>query len=325
MSYNARDIRSKLEITHQKLATLQDTQTKGGVNAVADSVISPLESAVNQDLEVGAIKKARRDLDKLAAQVPVWQQQVADAIQARQKQQAVAQLTAQNAPKPPLLPTEPFWQVPILLYHDTPADFENELQTIVARGYHGINLAQLRAAILSGGALPSKPVIITFDDGYANQMTAFNLLEKYSLKATFYIIDGGEASNWCIGAGRQYNLPSQPASGCGDAYLTWDQVKQLDQSGLITVGSHTIDHLDLPSVSADTQRYEIVQGKVQLEAQLGHSVQDFAYPDGAFNSTTVSIVQSAGFLTAVSTIPGTTQTRSTLYSLRRIRSAYDLP
>jgi peptidoglycan/xylan/chitin deacetylase (PgdA/CDA1 family) len=173
--------------------------------------------------------------------------------------------------------------------------------------------------------LPAKPVIITFDDGFADQMQAFALLKAYQMKATFYIIDGGPGSQWCIGAGRRYNDPSQPPSGCGDAYLTWDQVRQLDASGLITIGSHTIDHPDLPTETAAQQEAEIAGGKAELEAEIGHKVTDFAYPYGDYNQTTINIVKAAGFLTAVTTTPGTLQPPSSRYTLDRIRSTYDLP
>jgi peptidoglycan/xylan/chitin deacetylase (PgdA/CDA1 family) len=324
---SAKDVRAKLRVTHDLLAAMQDSQTKAGVTAVPDSSIAPLESTVNQDLLVGSITRARHDLGILAAKELVWQKQVADAVDAKKKQlsEQAAAVAVTGASKAPVTPVEPYWQVPILIYHNTPADFDNQLRTLLAKGYHDIDLSQLRAAIVDGAKLPSKPIAITYDDGYADQMIAFSLLKKYDMKATFYIIDGGDASNWCIGSGRKYGLSSQPLSGCGDQYLSWDQVRELDQSGLVTIGSHTVDHLNLPSVSAATQEFEIVQGKVQLEAQLGHSVRDFAYPYGGFNATSISIVEAAGFLSAVSTIPGTVQTRSTLFSLRRVRTVYDLP
>jgi len=163
------------------------------------------------------------------------------------------------------------------------------------------------------------------DDGFADQMNAFALLQTYQMKATFYIIDGGPDSQWCIGANRRYNDPSQPSTGCGDAYLDWDQIRQLDTSGLITIGSHTIDHPNLASETPDQQRSEIIGGKTELEQELGHPVRDFAYPYGSYDSTTIAIVKEAGFATAVTTAPGTLQSINNRYTLTRIRATYDLP
>jgi peptidoglycan/xylan/chitin deacetylase (PgdA/CDA1 family) len=107
--------------------------------------------------------------------------------------------------------------------------------------------------------------------------------------------------------------------------MTWDQLRTLDHNRLFTIASHTVDHLDLAQQTPDVQRFEIFEGKHQLEEQLGHSVSDFAYPYGAFNGVTLSLVHQAGFTAAVTTVPGTVQTADSLLTLRRIRSTYNLP
>jgi len=214
--------------------------------------------------------------------------------------------------------------LPILIYHYTPDNFDEQLTHLQQHGYTDIDLDQALAG-LRGGPLPPKPVVITFDDGFQNQMQAFALLEKHHMKATFYIINGGEASNWCIGAGRQYHLPSQPPHGCGDAYLTWNEVRALDRSGLITIGGHTLDHPNLATLSPQEQRHEIFDSKAQIEDEIGHPIHDFAYPYGAYNDTTIQLVQEAGYDTAVSTLEGNYQLPGYQYTLRRVRDALALP
>jgi peptidoglycan/xylan/chitin deacetylase (PgdA/CDA1 family) len=214
--------------------------------------------------------------------------------------------------------------LPILIYHYTPPDFADQLQHLKDTGYSVIDMDQALAG-MRGGTLPMKPVVITFDDGFENQMQAFDILKQFNMKATFYIIDGGQASNWCIGAGRKYHLPSQPPGGCGDKYLTWDQVRELDRSGLITIGGHTIDHPNLASETPAEQKHEIIDGKTELERQLGHKIYHFAYPYGAYDATTVLLVQEAGYQTAVTTHDGNNQDAGTEYILNRVRNAFDLP
>lgn len=214
--------------------------------------------------------------------------------------------------------------LPILMYHYTPPDFEQQLQHLVDAGYTVIDMDQALNG-MRGGWLPDKPVVITFDDGFENQMQAFAILKRFEMKATFYIIDGGPASDWCIGAGRKYHLDTQPPGGCGDAYLTWDQVRELDRSGLVTIGGHTIDHPNLASETLEEQQHEIIDGKSELEKQLGHTVRHFAYPYGSFDSTTIMIAQQAGYQTAVTTRPGDYQEAGAEYTLRRVRDAFDLP
>lgn len=214
--------------------------------------------------------------------------------------------------------------LPIVLYHYTPADFGQELDYLAAHGYTTIDMAQAIAG-LHGGPLPDKPVVLTFDDGFENQMQAFALLQSHNMKATFYIINGGEESRWCIGAGRRYNDPLQPPNGCGDDYLTWDQVRELDRSGLVTIGGHTLDHENLPTLSLADQQHEIIDSKTQIEQEIGHSIHDFAYPYGAYDNTTIQVVEAAGYDSAVTTVDGDYQSSWSGFTLSRIRSTLGLP
>ncbi len=211
--------------------------------------------------------------------------------------------------------------IPIMLYHDMPTDFEAQLQYLQSHHYTTVTMAAVYAALTSGAALPSKPAVITFDDGLSDQMNAFALLEKYQMKATFYIITGGEASKWCIGADRRYDQ----GYSCGDQYLNWDQIRQLDASGLIEIGAHTVDHLDLAKQSELVQRFQIEQSKATIESHLGHSVSSFAYPYGSYTQVTVGLVAKAGFSTAATTRASSTQSGSAILEVPRLRSTLKLP
>lgn len=208
--------------------------------------------------------------------------------------------------------------VPILMYHRTPDDFEQQISHLVNHGYTGISLSELRSALLQGTALPPKPVVITLDDGYTDQLNEIAILRKYNMKATLYMINGGGASNWCIGANSK-NWP-----GC-EPYLTWYQVRQLDREGLITIGSHTINHPNLVTLTPEQQQAEILGGKQELEKELGHEVTDFAYPYGSFNRVSIDAVKAAGFRTAVTTQPGQNHDIASLFTLTRLRNALELP
>ncbi len=208
--------------------------------------------------------------------------------------------------------------VPILMYHRTPADFEQQIKHLVDRGYTGITLDQLHLALTLGGELPPKPVIITLDDGYTDQLREVEILTHYKMPATMYVINGGAASQWCIGANKK-DLPN-----C-EAFLSWDEIRKLDRGGLITIGSHTMNHPNLTGLTAEQQRAEIIGGKQELEKQLGHPVYHLAYPYGAYNAASVAIAQQAGFTTAVTTEPGMTHTVSSLLTLTRLRNALELP
>lgn len=293
-----------------KIKDFENKEAQNGIYVIDDATVQQEISSVNLNGSLGNLRASRHALLKLASDLDTWNSQLTTAINNNSKQT--------STPAKVLTPVPQGLNIPILIYHKTPADFRNQLVYLKQHNYTTINMDMVANAITNKASLPAKPVVITYDDGFADQMTAFALLKQFNMKATFYIIDGGPRSNYCIGANRT-NM------SCGDAYMSWDQIRQLDQSGLIEIASHTVDHPHLPSLSVADQSYEIIHGKQELEAQLGHSVRHFAYPYGAYDANTIRIVKEAGFTTAVSTIPGTYQGSNNLYALYRIRDPYKLP
>ena len=214
------------------------------------------------------------------------------------------------------MPTE--FKIPILMYHYvetnlqptdeirqrltvTPDYFADQLKSLQSANYQSWFVQDV-PDLLTKELLPGpnkKPVVLTFDDGYEDFYTvAFPLLKKYNFKATIYII---------------YNLIDHRG------YLTTDQIKELIASGLVEVGSHTLNHPNLKTVSNEVLRYEIEQSKAKLERKFDLTIKTFAYPYGAFSPTALAEVQAAGYTAAVSTHPGTYQTVADLFQLNRVR------
>jgi peptidoglycan/xylan/chitin deacetylase (PgdA/CDA1 family) len=111
-------------------------------------------------------------------------------------------------------------------------------------------------------------VSITFDDGWANQyVNAYPMLQQYELPATFYIISG--------------ELTDQPD------YMSAAQVKNLQLAGH-EIGSHSVTHPDLTTVSATQLQNEMANSQATLQNVVGVPVTDFAYPYGAYNSNTIA-------------------------------------
>ncbi|MGH7721314.1 MAG: polysaccharide deacetylase family protein [Candidatus Dormibacteria bacterium] len=227
-----------------------------------------------------------------------------------------------DAPPPPevpgpvtlAVPGGPHLTVPILYYHYvrvivpsprnllsydlsiSPSLFAKQMALLRAEGAHPITLAMLMDALAGRGALPSHPVILTFDDGYADFASGVQpVLARYGFVATDYVVSGF------------LNRPR---------YMTAAQVRQMDAAGMV-IGSHTVHHVDLAAIPTTAARTEIDNGKAALERLLGHPVVDFAYPYGAFNAAVVALVQQAGFRDAVSTMGGSVQSLSGRFLLRR--------
>lgn len=296
------DFRQDYTATLKSMRQFEDRQKARGVHVVSDEELRRHVSVIQMDATAGQFEAARKDLANLKLALINWDLELGGG---------------------PNSEADSGTYIPILLYHYPPPDFEYQLIHLEEAGYTTIDLNQAVAG-LHGGPLPAKPVVITFDDGFAPQETAAAILERHQMKATFYIIDGGPASGWCVGAGRRYGDPLQPSGGCGDEYLSWDQVRAIDRNPLFTIGAHTVDHANLTMLSTEEQRFEIIRGKTILEEKLGHVVKHFCYPYGAYTDESIALAKEAGFITATTVIPDTVQPAGSEFELRRIRDAMQL-
>jgi peptidoglycan/xylan/chitin deacetylase (PgdA/CDA1 family) len=141
----------------------------------------------------------------------------------------------------------------------TATDFNAQLNWMQQQGYHTITMTELFDTFYYGKALPTRPMILTFDDGYADVYTyALPLLLAHHYRGVFYIITGMIGGN----------------------YMTWDEVRTLDRSGM-QIASHTIHHVNIghPPANTTTQK-ELVDSKSKLESELHKPIQFFCYPTG---------------------------------------------
>jgi peptidoglycan/xylan/chitin deacetylase (PgdA/CDA1 family) len=173
-----------------------------------------------------------------------------------------------------------------------PTTFAGELQALQSAGYHTIHQWQLFDALYKGTPLPPKPVIISVDDGYVDDVrTILPDLERLRMVATFFVITG---------------RTTEPG------FLTADQIRELDRAGM-DVGDHTAHHVDLRLLTAAQLHSETAGSRRALEEILGHPVYYFAYPFGAYDQTVEQELHAAGFTIAYTTAYGTTEsTRSPL-------------
>jgi peptidoglycan/xylan/chitin deacetylase (PgdA/CDA1 family) len=193
--------------------------------------------------------------------------------------------------------------VPILLYHSisegatsrfrqwtvSPRQFAEQLAYLQASRYTALTVTQLAQALWCDGRLPPKPVLITFDDGFADFYTdAFPILKKYHYTATLYVVTKfiGGRSRWLASVGEAERR-----------MLTWDQLRAIHANG-IECGAHGETHPQLDILPEDEARREIEQSKAELEERLGQRVTSFAYPYGYHSAKTIELVEKAGFAAA---------------------------
>jgi peptidoglycan/xylan/chitin deacetylase (PgdA/CDA1 family) len=165
-------------------------------------------------------------------------------------------------------------------YYVSPEILNQQMSWLVANDYHFVAYDELYQAMIGKTTLPSKPVIVSLDDGDADQYTnALPIFEEYHVPAIFFIISA---------------RVGQPG------YMTWDQIKELSVSGM-TIGSHGVNHDDMANMDEINLKLESEKSKQILEQNLGVKINFFAYPGGANSKQTIQAMKNAGYLSAVTT------------------------
>jgi peptidoglycan/xylan/chitin deacetylase (PgdA/CDA1 family) len=197
--------------------------------------------------------------------------------------------------------------VPVLLYHKVGKDtdsltvstkrFAQDMEYLAQQGYTALSLEQVRGRLHNEEAdLPGKPVLITFDDGYLDNYTnAFPILQKYNLKASFYIITG------IIG---------------NENRMTAAQIREMDAAGM-GIGSHTVTHRSLGELAAQETAVELSRSKATLEQILGKAVNFIAYPCGSYRQDTLHMATQSGYVGGFSVKQGNALFTNTMV-IRRI-------
>lgn len=210
--------------------------------------------------------------------------------------------TSAASTQPQSLP--PDYPVFVLCYHDfretpikwsiSPQRLEAHLQTLKALGFTFLTVSEL-VDLLSGKwerPLPKRVVAVTVDDGFRSAYEVlFPLLKRYNVKVTLFVY-----TSWI---------------GKGKGALTWEQLREMVESGLVEIASHTVTHPYPKRLKRslsheqyrDRMRWEFEQSKRELEQKLGIKVKGIAYPGGQIDGTMKALAQQTGYLWAVTVNP----------------------
>ncbi|MCC6824070.1 MAG: polysaccharide deacetylase family protein, partial [Verrucomicrobia subdivision 3 bacterium] len=246
------------------------------------------------------------------------------AVITAQLAQPIAAASESNAPQPSQIPGELNWdgvqrtaKVPILMYHYvstppanadiyrkdlsvTPELFNAQLDRIQAEGYTTISLYDLINHLTTGAALPAKPVILTFDDGYRdNYENAFPALKAHGMRATIFVVVD------FINAQRP-------------EYMTWDMLREMHNAGL-SIESHGIDHSSLKNRDRDSLVFQALRTYETLQNELGQRARFISYPAGQYDQNTIDAFKGAGYWAGITTLPGATHSTDHLFELHRVR------
>jgi peptidoglycan/xylan/chitin deacetylase (PgdA/CDA1 family) len=207
--------------------------------------------------------------------------------------------------------------VPILMYHHisdappgsdsvrydlsvTPQSFGAQLRYLRQEGYESITLNDLALYLTVGKPLPPKPIILTFDDGYADAYThAFPLLQKFGFSGTFFLI-------------------SSRLDAHDPEFLSWAEVEEMHAAGM-KFEPHSYDHPDMRNRGYNFVVFQILAPKQAIEARTGETCRFFAYPSGRYDQFVIDVLRSADFWGGVLTEQGATHTAADLFTLHRVR------
>jgi peptidoglycan/xylan/chitin deacetylase (PgdA/CDA1 family) len=204
--------------------------------------------------------------------------------------------------------------VPILIYHVLappfptspypglyvpPAEFEAQMAALAGAGYHAVTLDQVRSAWLRGTPLPSKPIVLSFDNGYRTQYTvALPVLRRY---------------HWV--GDENLQLSGLPPSQGG---LSHRQVRALVAAGW-ELDTQGFSHADLTTLDAADLHYQVAVARGVIRALYHVRADWFCYPSGRYDPTVVAAVRAAGFVGSTTVVPGWAAPADDPYLLPRLR------
>lgn len=213
--------------------------------------------------------------------------------------------------------------IPILLYHGVADDVDSQMAPWVVRpevldrhlgliaelGLEPVTVGDLVSAThYRERPLPEHPVVVTFDDGFADFADgAFPVLEAHGVTSTLYVVGGhvGDRATWLRG------------SSADRAMLDWSRLREMADSG-VEIGAHTLTHPHLDLVGRDEAWREIEVGREVFEAGLERPVRTFAYPHGHYTGRVRRMVAAAGYESACAVGHGLSSPGDDRYALTRI-------
>ncbi|MEU9997957.1 polysaccharide deacetylase family protein [Streptomyces sp. NPDC050848] len=187
----------------------------------------------------------------------------------------------------------------------SPEAFAAQMEVVADRGLTPLTTAELAEAWRTGGSLPARPVLITFDDGYEGvHRHALPVLAKHGFASTVFVSTG-----WLRG--------TYDEGGALDTMLDWDQVRELAASGT-EIGGHSHSHPQLDQVDDRRLWYETLRCKEIVREELGRAPASFAYPYGYSDRRVRRTVRAAGYAQALAVGNTTARRRQGPYALERL-------
>ena len=214
----------------------------------------------------------------------------------------------------------------VLMYHkvnDVPENsvtvprglFDEQMAQLGELGYRPVSLDDVLACYVDRMPLPAKAVLITFDDGYRDNLeNAVPILRRYGYPAVIFVPIG-----YLDGSRPLPHDEHLATRGLVNRTLDWAQLAELETNG-VRIESHGIGHRPLADLEVDEAAREIVLSKLRLEERLGRPVRAFAYVKGSeahYRPVHLSLLRQAGYDLAFTSVSGSNGPTSDPLQLHR--------
>jgi peptidoglycan/xylan/chitin deacetylase (PgdA/CDA1 family) len=230
----------------------------------------------------------------------------------------------------------PDYRVAVIMYHKisaltegldaewnvSPTQFREQMAMLASDAFNVISLEAFADCLASGRSPPRNAVVITFDDGYANvYQHAFPVLQEFGLPATiFQTVQFAHEQRLFSWDEAEYG--AQPELFDAVRPLSWNEIRAMCQSGLITMGSHTMTHPHLGRLSPQQIRFEVGESKRLLEEHTGQPIRFFAFPGGIrrygdISETAIETLVDCGYTLACTSAIGRNAIGDDPFGLKR--------
>jgi peptidoglycan/xylan/chitin deacetylase (PgdA/CDA1 family) len=179
-----------------------------------------------------------------------------------------------------------------------------QLDFLAAEGYATPTMGELVAA---PEKWKGRVAVLTFDDGYVDNLAACEALQKHSMRASWFVVTGS------IGQSPKWPNEGRPSGRLLNAL----ELRDMQACGM-EIGSHAVNHMRLTKTDDTRLAQELADSKATLEDLLGNPVGSFAYPYGAWDARCAAAVKHAGYSAACTTRTGWALRDNDPFQIRRL-------
>ncbi len=237
------------------------------------------------------------------------------------------------------------YSIPVLMYHHvnpdgnfinvTPTVFERHIRYLRDHGFNALNTREFLSILGGKHQPPGRPVVITFDDGWLdNWLYAFPVLKRYHMKAVIFVVTSLVAEEGRRERSDEKTVSPLPVhtecqkmveEGRGsEVMLSWDEIREMESSGLIDIQSHMRTHQrwDKPEIDRKTRSEiifrELERSKNIIEKNLDKQCDTLCWPWGIYDEEDIALARSAGYKILFTTEKGTNSPETEAWRIRRI-------